>query len=323
MKGTALFFLVLCAVALVSFAQTYSSAWKVDKLNELSHKQPMIDMDSRSFEKFIDGPRNFSAVIMFTAMNPKQNCHVCRETYPEFEIVAKSWYSLGHVNRLYFGVVDYANAADIFSKMKFTSAPLILHFPPNEGPFAKAGTKKDTSKYDIYDINRNGATAEDIALYVQTIVQTDIPVKRPLNLLKIFSPIIVLVFIGFFAVFLYNKIEFILKNTIVWSVVATLFVLIMIGGQMWNSIRGPPYSGRDEVISGSFQQQYGIETRIVSTLYGMGAVAIVGLAHVPLVNPKYHRTLIYVYCSLFFLSASLIMYVFRIKNRGYPFKLLF
>jgi len=40
----------------------------------------------------------------------------------------------------------------------------------------------------------------------------------------------------------------------------------MISGNMWNLIRGAPYSGREEIISGNFGSQYVLETRIVATL---------------------------------------------------------
>jgi len=35
---------------------------------------------------------------------------------------------------------------------------------------------------------------------------------------------------------------------------------------MWNLIRGAPYTGRDEIISGNFGNQYVLETRIVATI---------------------------------------------------------
>jgi len=38
--------------------------------------------------------------------------------------------------------------------MKLNTAPVIYHFPPNEGELSKPESKKDPMKFDKYDIQK-------------------------------------------------------------------------------------------------------------------------------------------------------------------------
>ena len=104
-----------------------------------------------------------------------------------------------------------------------------------------------------------------------------------------------------------------------------IFTLIFITGHAYNSIRGVPFMSPRESIANSFQSQYGLETWLVAMLYGSGAVSVLLLGlHIPSVSDENtRRMLTYVYATLFLLSTSAIVGVFRIKMASYPFRILF
>jgi len=313
-------FLSFASVAVAS----YSSAWKVEKLNEALISEPLIKYDSKAFEKFVEGPRNFSTILMLTAVTGQQNCEPCRLLLPEFQAAANSWAALKHPSRLYFAMVDYQSGSEVFNKLKLTNAPVVYHFPPNEGENAKPEHKKDPMKYDRYDIQRSGESAEDILKYVETIVHTGIPLVKPPEYSKFFFAILFLVVAAAVLKLVATNFGIFLKNPFMWAFFSLLFSLVMTSGNMWNLIRGAPYAGKDEVFMRQFGSQYVVETRVVAAIYGAGAICLLGLVtYVPTVEVKLRRYFIYGFSGVFFVCVSLLFYVFRIKNGGYPFRFLF
>ena len=104
----------------------------------------------------------------------------------------------------------------------------------------------------------------------------------------------------------------------------------MISGHMWNQIRNPPYSmptqqGRSGFIANGFQNQFGLETQIIAVLYSLLTGATIGLiAVVPRIeNPVGQRAAVWVCMGMFTLVFSVLIQVFRLKNPGYPFTLMF
>jgi len=316
--------LLVFAAFILNAVAVYSSAWKVEKLNEMIAAEPLLKYDSKAFEKFVEGPRNFSTILMLTAVSGQQNCEPCRLLLPEFQIAANSWAALKHPSRMYFAMVDYQSGTEVFNKLKLTNAPVIYHFPPNEGENAKPEHKKNPMAFDRYDIQRSGESAEDILKYVETIVHTGIPMVKPPEYAKFLIAIGFLLFAAALLKFLASKMADFLKNPFVWAFGSLIFALVMTSGNMWNLIRGAPYAGRDEVFMRQFGSQYIVETRIVAAIYGGGAICLLGLVtHVPTLKPENRRYFIYGYTGLFFFCISVLFFVFRLKNGGYPFRFLF
>jgi oligosaccharyltransferase complex subunit gamma len=99
---------------------------------------------------------------------------------------------------------------------------------------------------------------------------------------------------------------------------------------MWNQIRNPPYSmptqqGRSGFIASGFQNQFGLETQIIAVLYSLLTGAAIGLiAVVPRIeNPVGQRATVWVCMGMFTLVFSVLIQVFKAKNPGYPFTLMF
>ncbi|EEC04628.1 secreted salivary gland peptide, putative [Ixodes scapularis] len=130
---------------------------RVQQLTELSKKRPVIRLNAEKFKQYVRAsPRNYSFIIMFTALSPHRQCSICSQANEEFQIVASSFQSLAYTNRLFFGLVDYDEGPEVFAQLKQNSAPVFLHFS-EKGPLKKG---------DQMDIQRIGFGADSIARWI-------------------------------------------------------------------------------------------------------------------------------------------------------------
>lgn len=63
----------------VLFAQSISLSERVEQLSQMSFKRSVIKFNPQKFKDFVKAtPRNYSVVIMFTAIAPARQCSICR-----------------------------------------------------------------------------------------------------------------------------------------------------------------------------------------------------------------------------------------------------
>jgi len=201
-------------------------------------------------------------------------------------------------------------------KMGLQSAPVVLNFPPAAGP-RKAANADSPTAYDF----SSGFDAQPLAEKLSSFTPAPIPFRTPINWAMWGS-------VSFFTLAGALSIRFlapVLRNRWVWATFTILTSLIMISGYMFTRIRGMPNAGPDgSWIAGGFQSQYGQETTVVATLYGLLSAAFLMLTLVaPLQpSPTRQRIQIYLWLGIIFVLFSVLVSFFRVKNRGYPFKLL-
>lgn len=103
---------------------------RVQQLTDLSNKRPIIRMNVQKFNDLVKGtPRNYSVVVMFTALSPARGCAICGPANDEFSIVANSFRFNSQIysNKLYFALVDFDECGSIFqSVMLKTKCSLII-----------------------------------------------------------------------------------------------------------------------------------------------------------------------------------------------------
>lgn len=82
----------------------------------MSAKKPIISLNLNKFKEFVKSPpRDYSFVIMFTAMAASRRCAICQAVNDEYQIVANSFRFSQAVNdKLFFGMVDFDEGSDIF-----------------------------------------------------------------------------------------------------------------------------------------------------------------------------------------------------------------
>jgi oligosaccharyltransferase complex subunit gamma len=109
-------------------------------------------------------------------------------------------------------------------------------------------------------------------------------------------------------------------------------------GHMFNSIRHTPYAqpngrGGFNYIAGGFQTQFGVETQIIASLCSSplislttdGILSFVTIAlaiKAPRIrDPTSQSIVVWVWSAGILFIYSFLIYIFRMKNGGYPFRL--
>lgn len=120
------------------------------------------------------------------------------------------------------------------------------------------------------DIQRFGFSADAIAKWINERTDIQIRVFRPPNYSGTVALLMLFAMVGGFLYLRRNNLEF-LYNKRLWGTGAVCFCFMMVSGQMWNHIRGPPFvhktpNGAIAYIHGSAQGQFVLETYIVMVL---------------------------------------------------------
>ncbi|KAK7097909.1 tumor suppressor candidate 3-like [Littorina saxatilis] len=295
---------------------------KVQQLTEWNNKKSIIRLNGDKFKQYVKtAPRNYSVIVMLTALQPQRQCSVCKQANEEFQILANSWrYSQQYSNQLFFTMVDYDEGPDVFQSMKINTAPVFMHFPAKGKP----------KKTDTMDIHRVGFAAEQIARWVAERTDLQIRVFRPPNYSGTLALALLFSLVGGLLYLKRNNLEF-LYNKSCWGVFALAIIFAMISGQMWNHIRGPPLmhrnpqTGQMHYIHGSSQGQFIMETYIVMLLHCAVVVGFILLneAHSLKGDPGKRRIMALVGLGCVAIFFSLLLSVFRSKYQGYPYSFLF
>jgi len=293
---------------------------KVEQLMDLSAKRPVIKLNGNKFRDYVKGaPRNYSIIVMFTALQASRQCAICKQASDEYQLVANSYrYSQFFSNKLFFAMVDFDEGTDVFQAMKLNTAPVFMHFPAKGKP----------KKADNMDLQRVGFSAEAIAKWIGERTEMNIRVFRPPNYTGTVALLMLFAMVGGLLYLRRNNLEF-LYNKTAWSLLALFFVFAMTSGQMWNHIRGPPFvnKGRDggvAYIHNSSQGQFVLETYFVMVIYGLivcGNIMLIEAGDSKGEVGK-RRILAVVGLALLAFFFSLILSIFRSKAGGYPYSFL-
>ncbi|GAB1601765.1 tumor suppressor candidate 3-like isoform X1 [Argonauta hians] len=295
---------------------------KVQQMMEWNTKKVVLRLNGDKFRQYVKtSPRNYSVILMLTALQAQRQCTVCRHANEEFTILANSWrYSQQYSNRLFFAMVDYDEGSDVFSNLKINTAPVFMHFPPKGKP----------RKGDTMDIHRVGFAAEYIARWVGERTDIQIRVFRPPNYSGTLAVALLFSLVGGLLYLKRNNLDF-LYNKTSWGFGAMIIIFAMTSGQMWNHIRGPPFmhrnphTGQMHYIHGSSQGQFVVETYLVMCLNGAVVIGFILLNEANNLKgdpgKKKIMALVGVGCVAFFFS--LLLSIFRSKYHGYPYSFLF
>merc|ERR1711874_428301 len=321
---TAGMLVVVMLLACPSLAQkkkdSNALADKVSQLVDLSTKKSVIKLNGNKFRDFVkSAPRNYSIIVMFTALAANRQCAVCKQASDEYQLVANSYrYSQLYSNKLFFAMVDFDEGPDVFQSMKLNTAPVFMHFPAKGKP----------KKADNMDIQRVGFSAEAIAKWIGERTDINIRVFRPPNYTGTVALLMLFALVGGLLYLRRNNLEF-LYNKTAWSLLALFFVFAMMSGQMWNHIRGPPFihktqNGGVAYIHGSSQGQFVLETYFVMMIYGLIVCGLILLTEAADTKGDVGKRRILAVVGLAMLAFffSLILSIFRSKAGGYPYSFL-
>ncbi|KAH8872395.1 Magnesium transporter protein isoform 2 [Schistosoma japonicum] len=295
---------------------------KVQTLNQLTINQPYIELDIDRFNLLLKSqPKNYSVILLLTALSPSRDCVPCKQAFEEFQIVATSWrYSKHRSDQLFFAVADFDNAPGVFEFLHLETAPAIVHVSP----------KGSIKQSDYMDIMISGFSSEAIVRWIFGTTQIQIRIFRPPSYT---GTILLALFMSLGAAVLYfRRISLdCLYNRSLWSAISLGVILCAISGQVYNHIRGPPlfhapppngeikafiYDGSD--------YQFVAETFIVMILYIGCSGGILLMTEVgSTTDPTKRKVCTISGIALFIISVNFILSIFRRKYHGYPYGLFF
>lgn len=112
-------------------SQAKKLAERVQQLLDLNNKKSVLRFNGQKYMDFVKAsPRNYSIVVMFTALSPARQCVICRHAHDEYTILANSYrYSQAYSNNLFFAMVDFDEGSDVFQWLRLNTAPVFMHFP--------------------------------------------------------------------------------------------------------------------------------------------------------------------------------------------------
>lgn len=289
------------------------------ELDDMMERRPVIKLNADKFKKFINVQRNYSFIVMMTALSPQRSCHICRQAHEEFMVTASSYKNSPHFEskRLYFGSVDYDEGSDVFNSLNINSAPCFLYF-------SEKGNPKNP---DELNIQRLGFGADVISRWIAEKTGMSIKIIRPPNM----STPIILICLSIMtstALYLTRNSLTMIFNRNVWAISSVAIVLLMTSGQMWNHIRGAPLMQRgrnqNNYIHSSSSGQFVIETYIVMLMNAGIAIGMVLMTDaLKSADGKRKKFLARVGLFMMIIFFSLLLSVFRQKSYGYPYRLLF
>ncbi|XP_047405040.1 dolichyl-diphosphooligosaccharide--protein glycosyltransferase subunit TUSC3 isoform X4 [Ictidomys tridecemlineatus] len=265
-------------------------AEKVEQLMEWSSRRSIFRMNGDKFRKFIKAPpRNYSMIVMFTALQPQRQCSVCRQANEEYQILANSWrYSSAFCNKLFFSMVDYDEGTDVFQQLNMNSAPTFMHFPPKGRP----------KRADTFDLQRIGFAAEQLAKWIADRTDVHIRVFRPPNYSGTIALALLVSLVGGLLYLRRNNLEFIYNKT-GWAMVSLSY------------------------IHGSSQAQFVAESHIILVLNAAITMGMVLLneAATSKGDVGKRRIICLVGLGLVVFFFSFLLSIFRSKYHGYPYSI--
>lgn len=290
----------------------------------------VIEITEDNYKEFLNGARDYHLVLYMSSDSPQLNCLLCREVHPIFATVADSWnrfFPSGTPEDeldIYFLDAEFVSAKKLFQLMQLESIPKIYHFPPSQASDSPNIWLRKRDEYQFYA----GDHTVMLKQFITSITGHQFDIYVPFNWSKMFlNAALTFTLIMFVRKFSYYFVA-VLKSRFVWGSLSLVLILIFIAGYMFNQIRGAPFVNEQgdhvEYFAPNAQLQYGLETQVISTVYGLLSMAFVLLVTKvgTIKHAKVQLFAILLMSALIYVLYSLFMTIFSIKYRGYPYALL-
>lgn len=285
-------------------------------------KKPYVVLKNGNFERLLTGPRNFTVAVLLTATSSQIGCTLCSIFEPDFTAVASSWVQKHPKDDgLYFAKADFAeNTRKVFEAFKLSSVPKLYLFKPTDEALPLT---EGFEEYRFFE----GDQASFFLGFLEEHTGQRIEVVKPIRYDNIILSVVLFLGLGMLFWKFQSALSKVLLSRQLWGGLMIILVLLFISGYMFNQIRGVPYmgqlNGRPEYFAAGQQNQFAVETNILSTLYGMLVVLTVALAtKAPKIqNPKLQAILVAALMFSVWFCYSLLTDIFAKKSYGYPYKL--
>eukprot|EP00596_Hydrurales_sp_CCMP1899_P005636 CAMPEP_0119035636 /NCGR_PEP_ID=MMETSP1177-20130426/2795_1 /TAXON_ID=2985 /ORGANISM="Ochromonas sp, Strain CCMP1899" /LENGTH=408 /DNA_ID=CAMNT_0006994205 /DNA_START=65 /DNA_END=1291 /DNA_ORIENTATION=- len=250
--------------------------------------RPIVSLTDGNFSKFITlRPRDYSAVLMFTALGAKYQCDICNRVAGVFTEVASMYQNQFDFNgtdakdRLAFFIVDVDTARSTFQDMQLETVPRFFVLPPRE----EGASKLKMGDYE-FEVQKAMEGSSSIMEEISKLSGVKIvPTLDPKPLLVILSAVAILLSLLISAASPdISKAIFWYRNKYLWMTITTLCFCVGVSGSLFCYIRGAPNYAMEQrgvlrIFAGQGRDQYFIEGLLVASwTVGCGIAAMLLLS---------------------------------------------
>lgn len=330
-------------VTILAYFCTFSLGFSNEALLKEAKKgsNNIIELTTRNYKRILEGPRDSFILVFLTASAPQIGCSICMEAGEEYNMVVSSWFKDhpdglstkgAEPKGLFFAkadIKDPQNIPEIFQFYSLQHVPRFLLFSPGG----------DINTYDVIDLMGNPGIerASNIVNSLKGATKiTDFKIYKPID----WSFAMIGAVATFVTVYLFKRHSTVMINLLtmkpLWATLWTSFIILMLGGYMYNTIRNAQLAGVGEggeimyFMPNQTQNQFKIETQVVGVLYTALAASVLGLIiGIPKLR-TYFKGKGHMYEAILSILLTTVVYalfagltaIFNIKHPGYPFQLI-
>ena len=110
---------LLYLLPLYTFAAKKGSTGRFVTFLSRSQAQSPLKLDDASYDDLTSTPRDFTVIVLLTALEARFGCQLCREFQPEWDLLGKSWIKGDRQgdSRVIYGTLDFLDGKGTFQKV--------------------------------------------------------------------------------------------------------------------------------------------------------------------------------------------------------------
>ena len=299
----------------------------------------VIEVTEDNFEVLLNGKRDYHMFLLMSSNSAQINCALCKEFKPEYDLVGNSW-AIDHPYGLtekelqqeaeiapkdvFFLSAEFMKSRKLFQVFQLNNIPKVYYLPPSSHP-GPNNFLSELVEYQFYQ----GVHSELLKSWVTELTGHKFNLHIPVDYVSIARTAGVTFLVFFFGFKFSSKIvKFFISKTL-WTGLSVISVLLLTTGYMFNQIRSTPYlreyeNGQIQYFAPGQQNQWGIETQIMSFVYGfLGLLVVLLVKKVPQIkNDSVQLIAVCVVSLLMFVFYSILLSIFGLKGTGYPYRFI-
>lgn len=114
----------LALLASGALAAAKSSEERFQDFHTKALSSSPVKLNDKTFKQITALPRDYTTMVLLTALDSKFGCQLCREFQPEWDILSRSWTKGDKKaeSRMIFGTLDFADGRDTFMSVSNPNA---------------------------------------------------------------------------------------------------------------------------------------------------------------------------------------------------------
>lgn len=266
------------------------------RVSTIAAKTPYTFLSDKNFTTFVaNRPRNYHAILMFTALDPRYQCAVCGRARNVFVEAAKfyddqyDFQGESTKKRLAFFIVDVDLGRNTFNDMGLETVPRTFALPPldADAPKIKVGDFEVNSQSLL-----DGAPAFLEQISGATSVSV-VPTKDPWQYILITCLVAyLLAYFASAASFNPSEAVFWYRSPRIWVFASMVCFIVGVSGSIFCVIRSAPLVGRYQgrgmtIFAGQGRDQFLLEGLIIGLLtVGCGVAGVLMVAASKIKSPE-------------------------------------